>query len=99
MKIKRVQGTFICIKMIDPNEKTNSGLYLPESAQAKKKTRAVVTHVGPGHYHMGELIPLDIEVGDMVLFTPHSAISQMEDEDGNVFWFMQAHDVIAVIED
>lgn len=99
MKINKMMGTFICVKMVEVGEKSAGGIFLPDSMKEKQKTRAVVVAVGPGHHHMGQLIPTGLEVGDKVLFTHTSSIARMEDEDGQEFFFMQAHDIMAVIED
>jgi chaperonin GroES len=99
MKIEKVLGTFICVKMIEVGEKSAGGIYLPDSLKDKNKTRAVVHAVGSGYYHNGQLIPLDVKVGDKVLFAPNTAMAMMEDEEKQQFYFMQIHDVMSVISD
>lgn len=99
MKIEKMLGTFICVTMIEVGEKSEGGIILPDSMREKKKTRAIVHAVGPGYYHNGQLIPLDVKVGDKVLFAPSTAMAKIEDEDGKEFYFMQIHDVMTVISD
>lgn len=53
-------------------EKTQSGLYLPEQAQRNRNSGYVIA-VGPGrHAGDGTRIPLDVKVGDLVYFQSHA---------------------------
>lgn len=97
MKIEKVLGTFICVKVVDVGEKSAGGIYLPDSLKDKAKTRAIVHGVGSGFYHNGQLVPLDLKIGDNVLFAPTTAMAMIEDENKQQFYFMQIHDVMAVI--
>lgn len=99
MKIEKVLGTFICVKVVEVGEKSAGGIILPDSMKDRKKTRAVVHAVGSGFYHNGNLIPLDVKVGDNVLFAPTTAMAKIDDEDGQEYYFMQIHDVMSVISD
>lgn len=52
----------------DSNTKTAGGVLLPDS-QKKKVTRGVVVAVGPGKVtNTGERLPMNVKVGDRVLF-------------------------------
>lgn len=99
MKIEKVLGTFICVKVVEVGEKSAGGIILPDSLKDKAKTRAIVYAVGSGFYHNGQLIPLDIKVGDNILFAPTTAMAMIEDENKVQYYFMQNHDVMAVISD
>lgn len=48
-------------------EKTQSGLYIPEVGK-EKPANGVVLAVGPGTYRGEKLVPLDVKVGDKILF-------------------------------
>ncbi len=58
----------VVVKRIDAVEKTKGGIIIPDSAKEKPQEGEVVA-VGPGgRDEAGKLIPIDIKVGDKVLF-------------------------------
>lgn len=62
----------ILVSPVAKKEKTESGLFLPDSQQARD-SRGYVVAVGPGVYASdGKRIPLDVEVGDMVFYTANA---------------------------
>lgn len=58
----------VVVKRIDAVEKTKGGIIIPDSAKEKPQEGEVIA-VGPGgRDEAGKLIPIDIMVGDKVLF-------------------------------
>jgi len=58
----------VVVKRIDAEEKTKGGIIIPDSAKEKPSQGEVVA-VGPGgRDEAGKLIPIDLKVGDRVLF-------------------------------
>jgi chaperonin GroES len=58
----------VVVKRIDAEEKTAGGIIIPDTAKEKPQ-QGEVTAVGPGgHDETGKLIPIDVKVGDRVLF-------------------------------
>ena len=58
----------VVVKRIDAEEKTKGGIIIPDSAK-EKPSQGEVTAVGPGgRDEAGKLIPIDLKVGDRVLF-------------------------------
>ena len=58
----------VVVKRIDADEKTVGGIIIPDTAK-EKPSQGEVTAVGPGgRDEAGKLIPIDIKVGDRVLF-------------------------------
>jgi chaperonin GroES len=58
----------VVVKRIDAEEKTRGGIIIPDTAK-EKPSQGEVTAVGPGgRDEAGKLIPIDIKVGDRVLF-------------------------------
>jgi len=71
MKIKPLFDN-ILIKAIEEDEKTESGILLPSSAQKEKPEQGTVIAVGSGLITKeGKTIPMKIKVGDIVLFTKY----------------------------
>jgi chaperonin GroES len=61
-------GSNLVIEPIEEEEKTASGIILPETAKEKPQ-RGVVLAVGPGrHLESGDRQPMDVKVGDRVLY-------------------------------
>jgi chaperonin GroES len=58
----------VVVKRIDAEEKTAGGIIIPDSAK-EKPSQGEITAVGPGgRDEAGKLIPIDLKVGDRVLF-------------------------------
>ena len=58
----------VVVKRIDAEEKTAGGIIIPDSAKEKPSQGEVIA-VGPGaRDERGKLVPLDVQVGDRVLF-------------------------------
>jgi chaperonin GroES len=64
-------GDKVVVKLVEAEEKTASGLYLPDSAK-KKPTQGEVIAVGEGRVlDSGERNALTVKVGDRVLFSKY----------------------------
>ena len=63
-------GDRIIVEVLEEEQTTVSGIVLPDTAQEKPQ-RAKVLAVGPGHYEDGQLVPLDVAVGDEVVFSKY----------------------------
>jgi chaperonin GroES len=72
----------VLVKPIEKEEKTKSGIYLPDTAKEKPQEGEVLA-VGPGKMtDDGKRIPLDIKVGDRVLYAKYGGTEiKVDDED------------------
>jgi len=85
----------IVVRPAEAEEKTASGLVIPDTAKEKPQQGEVLA-VGPGRRSdSGELIPLDINVGDTVVYSKYGGteISQ----DGEDLLILNGRDVLAVV--
>jgi len=57
----------VVVKRIDAEEKTAGGIIIPDTAKEKPQEGEVVA-VGAGKMEKGRRIPLDVKVGDRILF-------------------------------
>jgi chaperonin GroES len=58
----------VVIERIDPEAKTAGGIIIPDTAQEKPQQGKVVA-IGPGgRDESGRLVPIDVKVGDRILF-------------------------------
>ncbi len=64
----------ILIEPIKEEEKTKMGILLPETAEKERPEQGKVIAVGPGKKDKtGKFIPLEVKVGDKVLFTKYGS--------------------------
>ena len=86
----------IVVKRIEAEEKTAGGIIIPDTAKEKPQT-GEVTAVGPGgRDEAGKLIPIDIKVGDKVLFGKWSGTEVKID--GKDLLIMKESDIMGVLE-
>ena len=72
----------VVVKRIDAEEKTSGGIIIPDSAK-EKPSQGEITAVGPGgRDEAGKLIPIDLKVGDRVLFGKWSGTEVKLDGEG-----------------
>ncbi len=86
----------VVIKRIEESETMQSGLYIPDSAKEKPQ-RGEVVAVGKGKRgDDGKLIPLDVQVGDQVLFGKYSG-SDIPKQFGDEFLIMREDEILGVL--
>jgi chaperonin GroES len=81
--------------VIWPDDETGSmrgGLYIPDTAK-EKPTQGEVVAVGPGRVEKGARVPMDIKVGDKVLYGKYSGTNITLDGDEVVI--VKASDILA----
>lgn len=95
MKIRPLQDRVI-IKRIAEEEKTKGGIIIPDTAKEKPQEGKVVA-VGKGKVSdEGKLIPVQVKVGDRILFGKYSGSEiKLNDEEHLI---MREDDILGVIE-
>ena len=89
-------GDRVFLKVIDVVQQTQGGIFIPDSAQEKPQKGEVVA-VGPGKtMDSGEREPLDVKVGDKVLYAKYAGTDVKMD--GVEYKILSVKDVLAVIE-
>ena len=91
MKLKPLQDRLI-VQAVEEEETTASGIVLPDTAK-EKPIQGEVLAVGPGRREKGELVPLELKVGDRVVYGKYSG-TQVELE-GEEIILIKESDVIA----
>ena len=95
MKIRPLHDR-ILVKRLDEERKTASGIVIPDTA-AEKPDQGEVMAVGKGKVlEDGKLRPLDVKVGDKVLFGKYSG--QTVKVKGDELLVMREEDVMGVVE-
>ncbi len=86
----------VMIRRVDPEGKTTGGIIIPDTAQEKPMEGEIVA-VGPGgRDEAGKLIPIDLKVGDRILFGKWSGTEVKID--GEELLIMKESDVMGVVE-
>ena len=86
----------VVVKRIDAEEKTAGGIIIPDTAKEKPSQGEIIA-VGPGgRDESGKLIPIDLKVGDIVLFGKWSGTEVKID--GQDLLIMKESDIMGVIE-
>jgi chaperonin GroES len=87
----------VLIRRVESEEKTTGGIIIPDTAKEKPMEGEVLA-VGPGaRGDDGEIHPLDVKVGDRILFGKWSGTEvKMDDEE---LLIMKESDIMGVIED
>ena len=84
----------IVIKQVEAEQTTASGLVIPDTAKEKPQEGTVVA-VGPGRFEDGARVPLDVAVGDKVIYSKYGGTEvKVEDDE---YLILSARDVLAVI--
>jgi chaperonin GroES len=86
----------VAVRRLEEDQKTAGGIIIPDTA-AEKPTQGEIVAVGAGaRNEKGQLVPLDVKVGDRILFGKWSG-TEVKVE-GDDLLIMKESDIMAVIE-
>ena len=84
----------ILVKPLAREEMTKGGIYLPDTVKDKPQEGTVIA-VGAGKRNdKGEIIPMEVEVGDVVIYSKYGGTEIKED--GEELMILRESDVLAV---
>jgi chaperonin GroES len=84
----------IVVKPAEEEETTVSGIVIPDTAKEKPQEGEVVA-VGPGRFEEGSRVPMDVKVGDRVLYSKYGGTEvKVRGEEHLV---LSARDVLAIV--
>ena len=89
-------GDRIVVKVIEDNEQTSGGIFIPDSAKEKPQKGEIIA-VGLGKVNeKGEREPMDVKVGDIVLYAKYAGTDvKLGDE---VYKILSVKDALGIIE-
>ncbi|NLZ53102.1 MAG: co-chaperone GroES [Thermoanaerobacteraceae bacterium] len=94
MNIKPL-GDRIIIKVLEKEEKTKGGIVLPDTAKEKPQKGEVLA-VGSGEIIEGKKVPLEVKVGDKIIFSKYAGTEvKLDDEE---YLILRQSDVLAILE-
>ena len=86
----------VVVKPLEAEEKTKGGIVLPDTAKEKPQEGKVVA-VGKGKASdEGKVIPLEVKVGDRVLYGKYSG-TEVSTKEGEEYLIMREEDIFAII--
>jgi chaperonin GroES len=84
----------IVVKPSEGEEMTASGLVIPDTAKEKPQEGEVLA-VGPGRFEEGNRVPLDVKVGDKVIYSKYGGTEVKLG--GDEVLILSARDVLAIV--
>ena len=94
MQIKPLADRVV-VKAIEMEEKTKSGIVLPDTAKEKPQEGEIMA-VGPGRYEEGKLVPMNVKKGDRVLFAKYAGTEVKLD--GEEYRIMRESDILGILD-
>ncbi len=96
MKLKPL-GDRLIVRAIEEDEKTASGIVLPDTAKEKPQKGKVVA-VGDGKIDDdGKRIPLEVKTGDEVLYSKYGGTEVKDPDNGDELLVLRESDVLAKV--
>ncbi|MEK7077534.1 MAG: co-chaperone GroES, partial [Patescibacteria group bacterium] len=86
----------VLIEPMSKEEKTKSGIYLPDTADKERPEQGKVLAVGPGKYDDGKLVKPAVKKGDVVLFTKYGP-NEIK-VGGKEYLIAREDDILAIME-
>ena len=88
-------GDRVVIRVLEQEEKTASGIFLPDTAK-EKPSKGEVIAVGPGKVQDdGKRVALDVKVGDKIIFSKYAG-TEVKFE-GVQYLIVSERDILAII--
>jgi chaperonin GroES len=85
--------------VVEPREvetKTAGGIFIPDTADKDKPIQGTIIAIGNGKYVDGKLLPLQVKIGDRVLFGKYAGTNIKLDETD--YLVMREEDIMGVLE-
>jgi chaperonin GroES len=84
----------VVVRPLEETEQKRGGLFIPDTAKEKPQQGTIVA-VGPGRIEKGERVPMDLEVGQKVLYGKYSGSEITLDDEQ--YLIVKESDVLAVL--
>ncbi|MDQ6650094.1 MAG: co-chaperone GroES [Actinomycetota bacterium] len=85
----------IVVQPSEAEQTTASGIVIPDTAKEKPQEGTVLA-VGPGRFEDGARVPLDVQVGDVVIYSKYGGTEVKYS--GEDYLVLSARDVLAIVE-
>jgi len=85
----------VVVKALEETESMRGGLYIPDTAKEKPQQGEIVA-VGPGRFEKDKRVPMEVKVGDKVLYGKYSGTEVTIE--GDQYLILRESDVLALVE-
>ena len=85
----------VVVRPSEEEETTASGIVIPDTAKERPQEGEVIA-VGPGRFEEGNRIPMDVNVGDKVIYSKYGGTEVKVG--GEELLILSARDVLAIVE-
>ncbi|ABY35942.1 MULTISPECIES: co-chaperone GroES [Chloroflexus] len=94
----RPLGDRVVVKPVEREEKTKTGIYLPDTASKERPMEGTVLAVGEGRRDdNGKLIPMNVKVGDRVIFAKYSGTEfKLDDVE---YLILSEKDILGIVQE
>lgn len=94
MKLKPL-GDRVVIKQLEAEETTKSGIVLPTQSKEKPQQAEIIA-VGPGATVDGKIVPMQVNVGDNVIYSKYAGTEIKIDNEEYII--VKESDILAIVE-
>jgi chaperonin GroES len=84
----------VVVKALEDTEKMRGGLFIPDTAKEKPQQGEIIA-VGPGRYEKNVRVPMEVKVGDKVLYGKYSGTEVTINTEQ--YLILRESDVLAVV--
>ena len=84
----------VVVRRIEEDDRTKGGIIIPDTAKEKPQQGEIVA-AGPGRFDDGKRVPMEVKVGDKVLYGKYSGTEVTID--GEALIILRESDVLAVL--
>ncbi|MGZ3330772.1 MAG: co-chaperone GroES [Gemmatimonadaceae bacterium] len=84
----------VVVRALEDTEQMRGGLFIPDTAKEKPQQGEIIA-VGPGRYEKNVRVPMEVKVGDKVLYGKYSGTEVTIDTEQ--FLILRESDVLAVV--
>ena len=84
----------VVVRALEETEQMRGGLYIPDTAKEKPQQGEIIA-VGPGKFEDGKRVPMEVKVGDKVLYGKYSGTEVTIDN--QQYLILRESDVLAII--
>jgi len=88
-------GDRVVVRPLEEAEEMRGGLYIPDTAK-EKPLQGEIMAVGPGRFEKGERVPMELEVGQKVLYSKYAGTDVRVGDDEVLI--IKESDVLAIID-
>jgi chaperonin GroES len=84
----------VVVKPLEETEQMRGGLYIPDTAKEKPQQGEVIA-AGPGRFEKDKRVPMEVKVGDKILYGKYSGTEVNLDSD--TYLILRESDILAIV--